>query len=101
MKLTLISPTDRRWSYNLVDFFSSMPISLPLLASLSPDDVEVTFVDEARQELDPEMETDLVGITVMGKVMGAELAAPTDNPNQDHPVSHAHTQDIRGDRDLA
>ena len=65
MKLTLISPADRRWSYSFVDFFSSMPLSLPLLGTLCPDDVEVAFVDEARREVDLSIETDLVGITVM------------------------------------
>lgn len=63
MKLTLIFP---KWETGLwsMKFFRMAPLSLPLLASLTPEDFELKIIDENIEKISYE-ETDAVGISVM------------------------------------
>ncbi len=63
MKIEIISP---RWrEYAISNFSIFPPLSLPLLAALTPPDVEVSLTDEMVSKVDFDKDVDLVGITVM------------------------------------
>ena len=70
MKILLVDPAEQMsahsWSevQDITGRFGYMPnLALPTLASLIPNDVEVTIVDETVEPLDFTQEWDLVGIT--------------------------------------
>lgn len=73
MKLTLICPRfpDDYIFYRVKEYSDILvhtPLSLYLLAALSPEDVDLRIIDENREEIDFDHPTDLVGITVMEPV---------------------------------
>jgi len=45
--------------------FTLPPMALPLLAAVTPKGVTVKLVDEAVEDVDPNLEVDLVGLSVM------------------------------------
>ena len=70
MKILLVNPKIESsiWTYSevlrIAGYGGYMPnIALPTIAALTPDDMEVTIVDEGAEEIDFEKEWDLVGIT--------------------------------------
>ncbi|HSR42531.1 MAG TPA: cobalamin-dependent protein, partial [Longimicrobiales bacterium] len=70
LRVVLISPKGPLYRHRGGIFGRSlryMPLTLPTLASLIPDDVPVdlTCVDEGITEVDPEIAADLVGMTVI------------------------------------
>lgn len=70
LRVVLISPKGPLYRHRGGIFRRSlryMPLTLPTLASLIPDDVDVelTCVDEGIEEADPGLEADLVGMTVI------------------------------------
>lgn len=70
LRVLLISPKGPLYRHRGGIFRQSlryMPLTLPTLASLVPEDVEVelTCLDEGIQEVDPELGADLVGMTVI------------------------------------
>ncbi len=69
MKLLLISPELKEsiFSYSEKDVrsFWFPRLSLPVLAALTPPDVEVRLLDESIEKVDFDEEADLVGISVM------------------------------------
>lgn len=70
LRVLLISPKGPLYRHRGGIFRRSlryMPLTLPTLASLIPEDVEVelTCVDEGIQEVDVELDADLVGMTVI------------------------------------
>jgi radical SAM superfamily enzyme YgiQ (UPF0313 family)/anti-anti-sigma regulatory factor len=68
MKVTLISPdlqaTHFKFTPKEVKSFWFAKLTLPHLAALTPDDIEVRLIDEAVEPIDYDDPTDLVGITV-------------------------------------
>ena len=60
--ILLISPQDNTWriTKNTILFY---PLSLPIIAAWTPDDIDVKIVDEKVDELDLDYRCDLVGIT--------------------------------------
>ena len=68
MKVTLISPdlqsTHFKFTPKEVKSFWFAKLTLPHLAALTPDDIEVTLIDEAVDPINFDEPTDLVGITV-------------------------------------
>lgn len=62
MKITLISPAVYR---HQIKPFWLPPLSLTTIASVTPEDIEVTIIDENVEQVDFNIETDLVGITVL------------------------------------
>lgn len=68
MKVTLISPdlqsTHFKFTPKEVKSFWFAKLTLPHLAALTPEDIEVKLVDEAVEPIDYDDPTDLVGITV-------------------------------------
>jgi hypothetical protein len=66
MKIELISPFMRS-PRNIGNAFHLPQMSLALLASLTPPDIDISITDELVQPIDFDKETDLVGITVNTK----------------------------------
>ena len=68
MKVTLISPdlqsTHFKFTPKEVKSFWFAKLTLPHLAALTPEDIEVKLIDEAVEPIDVDDPTDLVGITV-------------------------------------
>lgn len=66
MKLKLIAPAWRESRTGKIKRFSFFPpLSLGILASLTPDDMEVSLIDENLQKIDFQEKVDLVAITTM------------------------------------
>jgi radical SAM superfamily enzyme YgiQ (UPF0313 family) len=77
MKLLLIVPCKDKDEREFFDFrfvakfigmkrgFWGIPLAVPTVAAITPNDVEIQIVDENVEELDLETPCDLVGITVM------------------------------------
>jgi radical SAM superfamily enzyme YgiQ (UPF0313 family) len=70
MRIVLISPKGplyRRRGGIFKQTLRYMPLTLPTLASLVPDELyaEIVCVDEAIEDIDPELRADLVGMTVI------------------------------------
>ncbi len=70
LRVLLVSPKGPLYRHRGGIFRRSlryMPLTFPTLASLVPDDVPVhlTCVDEGIEDVDPEVEADLVGMTVI------------------------------------
>ena len=66
MKIELISPLMRS-SRNMGEAFHLPQMSLALLASLTPSEIDISITDELVQPIDFDKEADLVGITVNTK----------------------------------
>jgi len=64
MKLLLVSPS-HKFGKKLVISIKIPQLSLHILASLTPNDVEITIVDEEIREIDFPLDFDLVGISCM------------------------------------
>ncbi len=65
MKLSLIKPNIGRMGHSLyVDEGRMEPLQLGLLAALTPDDIEVTLIDDRCEAIDFDTAADLVAITV-------------------------------------
>ena len=65
MHLTLIKPNIGRMSHSLyVDEGRMEPLQLGVLAGASPDWVDVSIIDDRCEEINYDLKTDLVGITV-------------------------------------
>ncbi len=64
MKLLLISPS-HRFGNKVLKAIKMPQLSLHILASLTPSDVDITVVDEEIREIDFSSEFDLVGISCM------------------------------------
>src|SRR4030043_473032 len=64
MKLLLVSPS-RELGKKVVKAIKIPQISLHILASLTPNDVDITVVDEEIREIDFSLDFDLVGISCM------------------------------------
>lgn len=82
MRIALISPKGPLYRYRKGIFRKSlryMPLTLPTLAALVPQELEASVVcmDEGIQDVDPDLDADIVGMTVItGSAMRAyELAA--------------------------
>jgi len=70
MRITLISPKGplyRRRGGIFRQSLRYMPLTLPTLAALVPEELHarVTCIDEGIQDVDPDLDTDLVGMTVI------------------------------------
>ena len=77
MQLLLIVPCKARHEREFFDFrfvakfigmkrgFWGIPLAVPTVAALTPDDVDIQIVDENVEELDFDTPCDMVGITVM------------------------------------
>jgi radical SAM superfamily enzyme YgiQ (UPF0313 family) len=79
MKVTVISPKRERFDPNRMEFwefgfmtkaagsgsrkFSGTPLALPIIASLLPDDFEVTLIDENVEDIDWNIDPDFVVLT--------------------------------------
>jgi radical SAM superfamily enzyme YgiQ (UPF0313 family) len=74
MKLLLIEPSNRRAS--VIDRLPVPPLSLGILAALTPPQWEVRIVQEPYERADPDSDADLVGITsgTTNVLRGYELA---------------------------
>ena len=64
MKLLLVSPSHKVGGKRL-RAIKIPQLSLHILASLTPDDVDITVVDEEIREIDFSLDFDLVGISCM------------------------------------
>jgi radical SAM superfamily enzyme YgiQ (UPF0313 family) len=64
MKLLLVSPSHKRGK-KILKAIKIPQLSLHILASLTPDDVDITVVDEEIREIDFSLDFDLVGISCM------------------------------------
>jgi radical SAM superfamily enzyme YgiQ (UPF0313 family) len=64
MKLLLISPSNRP-GRKVLKAIRIPQLGLHILASLTPDDVDITVMDEQIREIDFSLDFDLVGITCM------------------------------------
>ena len=68
MKITLISPdlqsTHFKFTPKEVKSFWFAKLTLPHLAALTPEDVDVRLIDEAVEPINFDEPTDFVGITV-------------------------------------
>lgn len=65
MKLLLISPVAKSKFLGKSFAFKLPFLSLPVIASLTPSDIEITVIDERIDVIDFEKHYDLVGITLM------------------------------------
>ena len=64
MKLLLVSPS-RKFGEKLVKAIKIPQLGVHILASLTPNDVDITLVDEESREIDFSLDFDLVGISCM------------------------------------
>jgi radical SAM superfamily enzyme YgiQ (UPF0313 family) len=64
-KILLINPLRVGRGQSSVQYMATTPLSLPLLASLTPPEFDVTIVDENQGRINFDEDVDLVGITVM------------------------------------
>jgi len=66
LKVKIIAPCrpDHIWKGKKAAFVFP-PLALPLLAALTPPDIQVSLCDEVTQKIDWEEEVDLVGLSVM------------------------------------
>lgn len=64
MKLLLLSPS-RKFGKKMLKALRMPQLGLHILASLTPNDVDITVVDEEIREIDFSMDFDLVGISCM------------------------------------
>lgn len=65
MKVTLVQPTTGRiGSQKLLRPWTLEPLSIAVLAGVTPKNVELTFFDDRIEEVDYDQNTDLVGISV-------------------------------------
>jgi len=64
MKLLLVSPS-RKFGKKILKAVKMPQLGLHILASLTPNDVEITVVDEEIREVDFSLDFDLVGISCM------------------------------------
>jgi len=64
MRLLLVSPSNKL-GRKVLKAIKIPQLSLHILASLTPDDVEITLVDEEIKEIDSSLNFDLVGISCM------------------------------------
>jgi radical SAM superfamily enzyme YgiQ (UPF0313 family) len=64
MKLLLVSPS-RKFGKKVVKALKIPQLGLHILASLTPEDVDITVVDEEIREIDFSLDFDLVGISCM------------------------------------
>ena len=77
MRVALISPSAPAYIWRKKRAaFTMPPLALPLLAALTPREVEIRLIDEAVEDLDPHLEADLIGISAMTSnvARGYELA---------------------------
>lgn len=67
MKVLLIAPAwrDPLWARDKKQKAIFPPLNLAIVASLTPEDVEVSIIDENLTSINDKMEADLVGITAM------------------------------------
>ena len=66
MRVVLISPTSSGYIWKRRRAaFTLPPMALPLLAAVTPKEVEVRLVDEAVEEIDLHLQADLIGISSM------------------------------------
>ena len=64
-KLTLIMPSiGRKPGQKYIATWQMEPLVLAVLASLTPDDWQITIQDDRIEPIDPDVPADLVGITV-------------------------------------
>lgn len=65
MKLTLIKPNmGRMMTGSYVDEGRMEPLQIGILAALTPSDVDIVFYDDRCEEIDYDIKTDLVALTV-------------------------------------
>ena len=75
MKLLLVNPSRGKeakgdfWDFNfekrILGQTSLVPLYLPTIAGITPEDVEISIVDEKVEEIDFDDDVDLVGIGSM------------------------------------
>lgn len=65
MNVLLINPKICGRGQASVKYMNSVPLALPLLAALTPPDIDVEILDENARPIDYDRPADLVGITVM------------------------------------
>ncbi len=70
MRIALISPKGPLYRHRVGVFprtLRYMPLTLPTLAALVPKEIgaEIACIDEGIAEVDPDLEADLIGITVI------------------------------------
>ncbi len=65
MKILLINPKRVGRGQSSIRYMNSMPLALPTLKALTPDDVEVRILDENVEPIPYDEHWDMVGITVM------------------------------------
>ena len=64
MELLLISPS-RKFGKKVLKAIKMPQLGLHILASLTPNDVDITVLDEEIREIDFSLNSDLVGISCM------------------------------------
>jgi hypothetical protein len=64
MRLLLVTPS-RELGKKKIKAIKIPQLSLHILASLTPDDVDITVVDEEIRDIDSSLEFDVVGISCM------------------------------------
>lgn len=64
-KILLINPAFKGSLHSNIKVLALPPLNLAIIARYTPEHYEVQIVDEAMEELDPDIKADLVGITCM------------------------------------
>jgi len=74
MRILLINPKRVGRGQASVRYMNSTPLALPILAALTPEDIEVRIVDENHDAIPYDEDWDLAGITVMLHVSPSAIA---------------------------
>jgi len=64
-KILLINPAYKESLHSNIKVLAIPPLNLAMIARYTPEHYDVEIVDETVQDLDPDMQADLVGITCM------------------------------------
>lgn len=64
-KILLINPSFKGSLHSNIKVLALPPLNLAIIARYTPEHYEVEIVDEAMEDLDPDIKADLVGITCM------------------------------------
>jgi len=87
MRILLVNPKRVGRGQASIRYMNTTPLALPVLKALTPDDVEVSIVDENLESIPYDQHWDMVGITVMLHVSPSAMAIAKEFRARDIPVA--------------
>jgi len=87
MRILLVNPKRVGRGQASIRYMNTTPLALPVLKALTPDDVEVSIVDENQEAIPYDQHWDMVGITVMLHVSPSAIAIAKEFRARNIPVA--------------